>query len=272
MKRKTKDYLKLTKRVNSVLDLKRQIVGVKFIFSKEKFKKNDGPISKKKLSYCRMVKRASQGQNIKANFDNFSCFAGARALGIVDAEELYKSGAYYDGCGLYQDFATAKAATDAIEICEHNIYGVQVKPLKDFEQQPDIAIIITNSFNAMRFIQGYSHQYGPYTDFKMMGNQAICSECTAQPYKNDNISFSLLCAGARKSGFEQEEVGLGIKFEKFRDIVTGLCATVTPVEDNQNKKVIAKKLEINKINDIELIYNKNYGDQLRNYDLDLFLR
>ncbi|MGM0547782.1 MAG: DUF169 domain-containing protein [Bacillota bacterium] len=266
------DYSELIARINSVLELKRNIVGVKFIFNKEEFEKYGGADSKKKRSYCRMVKEAAEGQEITADFDNFSCFAGARALGIVELDEAYKSGAYYDGCGLYQDSATARAATDAIEICEHDLYGVQVKPLKDFKQRPDIIIIITNSFNAMRLIQAYSHQYGPYKEFKMLGNQAICSECTAQPYKNDNISFSLLCAGARKSGFKQEEVGLGIKSEKFEAIVAGLCATVTPVENNQNKKLIAKKLQINKIKDVELTYNKNYGDQLRHYDLDLFLR
>lgn len=271
MKLKNKDYLELTKRVDSILELKRQIVGVKFIFTKEEFEKNEGPTSKKKLSYCRMVKRASQGQNIKASFDNFSCFAGARALGIVEVEAAYKSGSYYDGCGLYEDLATAKKATNNIAICDHNIYGIQLKPLANFIQKPEIAIIVTNPFNAMRLVQAYTYKYGPHSNFKMMGNQAMCSECTAQPYQNKAISCSLLCAGARKSGFEQNEVGIGINFEKFEKIVAGLCSTVSPVENNQSKKIIKKKLKQNKINDIDITYNQNYGDKLRRYDLDLFL-
>lgn len=269
---KSIDYTELTARVNSVLEMKRKIVGVKFIHSEDEFSKAEAPNSKKKMSYCRMVKEASIGKKIKSNFDNFSCFAGARALGIVDVDEGYKSGAYYDGCGLYQDLSTAKDATNKITICDHSVYGVLVKPLEDFKLKPEIIIIVTNPFNAMRLVQGYTYKYGPYSDFKMMGNQAICSECTAYPYETDNISLSLLCAGARKSGFDQDEVGVGITLNKFRQMVDGLCSTVTPVENNQNKRVIEAKLKRNKINDVDITYNKNYGDKLRRYDLDLFLK
>ncbi|RAK11748.1 uncharacterized protein (DUF169 family) [Halanaerobium saccharolyticum] len=266
------DYSELTARVNSVLEVKRKIVGVKFIYNENEFDKAAATHSKKKMSYCRMVKEASNGKDIKSNFDNFGCFAGARALGIVDIDEGYKSGAYYDGCGLYQDLATAKEATDKITICNHSVYGVQVKPLEAFSLKPEIVIIITNPFNAMRLVQGYTYNCGPYSAFKMMGNQAICSECTAYPYETDNISFSLLCAGARKSGFDQNEVGIGITLNIFRQMVAGLCSTVTPVENNQNKKLIEKKLKTNKITDVGVTYNNNYGDKLRRYDLDLFLK
>lgn len=266
------DYSKLVTKINSVLEMKRKIVGLRFIFTEKDFNKIDIPTSKKKMSYCRMVKEASEGKNIKSNFDNFACFAGARALGIVEAGQKYKSGKYYDGCGLYQDLATAKEVTKKITICEHKVYGIEVKPLENFSQKADLVLIISEAFNAMRLIQGYTHKCGAYSSFKMIGNQAICSECTAYPYETNQLNFSLLCAGARKNGFAKTEVGIGITENKFRKMAAGLFATVNPVENNQNKKVIEQKLKANNIFDLEIIYNQNYGDQLRNYDLEEFLK
>ncbi|TDO90114.1 uncharacterized protein (DUF169 family) [Halanaerobium saccharolyticum] len=266
------NYSRIVTKINSVLEMKRKLVGVRFIFNEEGFAETNAPQPKSKMSYCRMVRKASTGGKMKVNFDNFGCFAGARALGIVEVDKGYAAGLYYDGCGLYQDLPTAKEATNNISICNHSAYGLEIKPLAEFDIDPQIIIIITNPFNAMRLVQGYTYNYGPYSAFKMMGNQAICSECTAYPYETNNISFSLLCAGARRNGFEKDEVGIGITANKFRGMVDGLFSTVTPVENNKNKKVIEKKLKENKISDISITYNHSYGDKLHRYDSNLFFK
>ena len=206
-----------------------------------------------------MVLRATEGQSVKANFDNFGCFGGARALGIVDLDEYYSSGRFFQVCGLYQDLATARDISEKMSICDHSIYGVTVKPLDKFNVAPDVVIVIANPRNAMRIIQGYSHFYGTKSDYKFVGNQAVCSELTARPYLENDINVSLLCKGPRTCGFLEHEMGVGIAYNKFSKIVEGICMTITPVENNVEKDVLIEKFKEKGIDDVRIIKDRNYG-------------
>lgn len=263
-------YTDAVKRANCVLDLKRRIVGVRFIFSKEDFEQANAETPKGKMPYCKMINRAMDGNGMKVDFDNFGCFAAARVLGIVDMDDWYVSGHYYGRCGLYQDMPTAKEVTDSISNCGHKAYGLEIMPLEEFEEEPHIVIIATNTFNAMRFVQGHAYKYGTHRGYKFMANQAMCAECTAHPYQTNDINISLLCVGTRKSGFNEDELGIGIPLTKFVDMVDGLCKTVTPAEPNRTKKIIEEKLNASGISDVEIIYNKNYGDGMHKHDFAYF--
>lgn len=263
-------YLDAVKKMNCVLDLKRRIVGVRFLFTREEFEEAEAEKPKGRMPYCKMINRAMEGKGLKADFDNFGCFSAARVLGIVDMDDWYTSGHYYGKCGLYQDMPTAKEITDNISNCNHKAYGVEVRPLDEFNMEPHIVVIATNTFNAMRLIQGHAYKYGTHKGYKFIGSQAMCAECTAHPYITNDINLSLLCVGTRRSGFNEDEVGIGIPLRKFGEMVDGLCKTVTPTEPNLRKKVIEEKLNKHKISGVEIIYNKNYGDGMHKYDFAYF--
>lgn len=263
-------YIDAVKKMNCVLDLKRKVVGVRFLFTKEEFESAQAPRQNGKLTYCKMINRAMDGSQIKADFDNFGCFAAARVLGIVNLDDWYTSGHYYGKCGLYQDMPTAKEVTDNISKCNHKSYGVEIMPLEKFDIEPHVVIIATNTFNTMRFIQGHAYKYGTHKGYKFLGNQAMCAECTAHPYATNDINISLLCVGTRKSGFNDDEVGIGIPFRKFLEVVDGLCKTVTPAEPNRRKKEIEEKLNEHGISDVNIIYDKNYGDGMHKHDFSYF--
>ena len=123
--------------------------------------------------------------------------------------------------------------------CSHKPYGVMVKPVEEYEEEPDVVLVVTNPYNGMRIMQAYTHVFGFNTAFKMAGNQAICSECTAFPFESNDINVSLLCSGTRfKAKWQDEEIAIGFPFNQFLPIVRGLYATLDPIEPNEKKAEI----------------------------------
>jgi len=259
-------YVDAVEKANCALELQRRIVGVRFLFSQEEFDRANAPKPSARFSYCKMVTKATQGKAMKVDVDNFGCFAAARVLGIVELDDWYTSGHYYGNCGLYEDFPTGKEVTDHMSMCGHKAFGLEIKPLEEFEIAPHVVITVSNPFSIMRLIQGYSYKFGTHDSYKFIGGQAMCSESTAQPYKTNDINISLLCAGARRSGLNEDELAVGITLAKFVAMVDGLCKTITPVETNARKKRIQENFDRVGISEISIIPNTSYGEAMHKYD------
>jgi uncharacterized protein (DUF169 family) len=206
-----------------------------------------------------MVRLATQGKALKASGNNLSCLAGARALGLKEIDAYHRSGQSGKKLGLYRDMPTAKRTRDGMSYCDHQAFGIMVKPLEDYDSEPDVVIIVSHPYNIMRIVQGYSYYSGIQSAFKMTGNQAICSESTAYPYLSNDINVSLLCIGTRhKAGWGDHELAVGFPISLFNKIVDGVMNTVNIMDSNKKKEVIEKKLLENKIDDLEIKYNFNY--------------
>ena len=255
-----KDESKTTiTKANCILALNRRIVGVKFLFTEEEFLQAEAKRISGKIHYCVMAKSAMAGNSIKAAAENFGCPGSARALGIMEPEEFFRSGRHYVRLGLYRDLTTAKQIRNNMTLCEHKAYGVVLKPLEEFSEEPDIVLIVADSYNSMRIVQGYTYSYGIYSSFKMSGNQAICSECTAYPFESNNINISVLCAGTRDAaGWTVDELGIGIPYNRFTAVIEGVYQTINPIEPNCNKEQIEEKLKKNGFSDLAIEFDKNY--------------
>jgi len=247
------------KKFNSALRLERRIVGVKFLFTDDEFAKADARKITGKIPYCVMVKAAMSGNGTKAAAENFGCNGAAKALGVVEPDELSLSGRFYRSLGLYRDLATSKNVQANTVFCTHKAYGVMVKPVEEFDEEPDVVLIVTNAYNGMRIVQGYTHIYGYNTSYRMSGNQAVCSECTAFPFEHNKINVSLLCAGTRfKAGWDDNELITGFPFNQFSSIVKGVIATLDLTEPNEKKAEIEKRFSEAALECPEINYNKNY--------------
>ncbi len=246
-------------RLNCALDLERKAIGVKFLHTEEEYHSANGKPMTVPINYCVMVRMATQGMALKARGNNLACLAGARALGLKEIDAYHRSGQNGKKLGLYHDMPTAKRTRDGMSYCDHEAFGIMVKPLEDYDSHPDVVIIVSNPYNIMRIVQGYSYYNGIQSAFKMTGNQAICSESTAYPYLNNNINVSLLCIGTRhKAGWDDHELSVGFPISLFNKIVDGIMNTVNIMDNNQKKEVIKKKLLENEIDDIEIKYDFNY--------------
>ena len=261
---------RLLEYANCALKLEHKIVAMKFLFTGEEFEAADVPKLSGKMSYCTMVIHAGEGESMKADIDNFGCFGGARALGIVDDDRYYLDGRFFEPRGLYQDLATAREVTSHIHRCSHRVKGVMVRPLEDFTEAPDVVIIVSYPRNIMRLIQGYTYHFGTAQGIKMVGNQAICAEATAHPYMENGMNISCLCNGPRTAGMKEHEMAMGIVFNRFERLIHGLCMTITAIEHNPRKEEIIKAFQEHNITDIPVRMSRNYGHPFFNRDYPHF--
>lgn len=240
--------------LDCILDLSRDIVGVKFIFTEEEFEHINIEQVKFKMSYCNTVRLASQGRSFKANLNHFFCKASARALGLMDVNDEIISGRLYYSFKMYNSVGIAKEVQKNVTYIDHKIYGIVVKPLQCFEEEADVVIMIVNPYQAMRIVQGYSYHYGIAKNIKLTGNQGLCSECTATPYENNDLNISLLCANTRLAAkWNDNEMGVGMPFHMFSTIAKGIIQTLNPSEPNSRKRKITEYAKEKEIDiDVEL--------------------
>lgn len=234
----------LGQRLSCAIDWPREIVGVRFLFTEKEFIEAKGVELKKPIYFCQMVRAATRGNAVKAAAEAHRCPAAIRCLGIIEPGEFHRSGQRAFGNGLYHDFNTAKYSRDRQTLCDHKAYGVLVKPLTQYDEtepKPHVVQIITNPYHAMRVIQGYTHFYGIYTNFKMSGLQAVCSESTAYPYMANDINISMMCGGTRMfAHWDDSEVDVSIPYSKFPLTVEGILRTMD-LEDPDDKKAVARE-------------------------------
>lgn len=244
--------------ITSALDIERTIVGVKYLKDKESFDDAYGKKPDNKMTYCVMVKVAMSNNALKVNLDNFSCIGSRNVLGLTEPLDSFISGDSGKKLGLYCDLNTSKIAANDLTRVDNIYYGMQIMPLKDFSEEPDVIIIVTSPYNAMRILQGYGYKYGIKKACSVSGNQAFCSELTAEPMVNDEVNFSMLCSGTRFwCGWENHEMGIGIPYKYFNDIVNGVMSTLNATEPISDKLRIIDKFEENNI-DLNVDTTKSY--------------
>lgn len=240
------------------LDLSRKAVGVKLIKTEAEFQTIDGVFPQKPIRYCQMVKGASAGHSIKANAGSFSCQSGPRVLGINPADEKNAHGENWAGLGLYSSRELSAQVREGLSYSQNPMYGVLVQPLEKYETAPDVIVIVANPYNLMRITQGYAYSYGMPGNINMLGNQAVCLECSARPFVTQDMNISLLCIGTRHlAGWGKDEMAAGIPASKFSGVVDGIYQTINIMEDDEGKKRIAKNFAEYGIS-FDMKYQYNY--------------
>lgn len=160
--------------------------------------------------------------------------------------------------GLYKDAGLSRTVWEGLVYLPQEYFGVTVAPVEKLSDFPDVVLIISNPYHAMRIVQGYAYSYGMPKSVNLIGNQAVCLECTARPYAVKDMNLSLLCIGTRhRAGWKDEEMAVGIPGEQFDDVVTGLMYTLNQMESDENKKKIEARLKARNI-PFAIRYGYNY--------------
>jgi uncharacterized protein (DUF169 family) len=234
----------LTAMTSALLTLERHIVGITFLSTQEEYKKRPAAPMRAKIAYCVAVKAAMAGKSIKLEAAFSGCNGGSRVLGFSPPSEPFRSGHLYQGFGLYQDLSVSKQVADTMTACDRPSFGILAQPLEHYtDDVPDVVILAVDARNAMRLVQGYTYSHGSQPLFKLTGNQAICSECTAYPLKMERMNLSMLCSGTRYlARWKDHELAIGLPFSQFAATVDGLLRTADAVELDAAKHSIREKL------------------------------
>ena len=248
--------------LETLLDLPRRPVGIHFLITKEAYDAFPAVEPKNRMSYCTMVRKASQGIMQKAHLGHMACGGGAAALGLSEPTEEMKDGTRRLKQGAYLDLGVCRKMSKNMVYCCHKAYGVGIAPLGECDVEPDVVIIICNPFNAMRIAQGYAYRSGHLKDICFSGMQAICQECTSRPFETDSINLSMMCSGTRMlAGWKKAELGIGMPYHLLEQVIEGLKSTVNPLERNKEKEKIALRMEERGLlGQLDIVMNKNYDD------------
>ncbi len=247
--------------IESYLDLSRKPVGIKFFFDKNEFDNFEVPQRDRKVTYCNSVQLASKGNSMKLTKENQSCPNGAMALKMKDIPEPMASGKGRFSKGIYHNLETSKSISDEMLFLKEEPAGIVVMPLENFKENPDVVIVVGSSYNVMRMIQGHGYFNGYTTNLRTVGLQAVCQDLTTYTYNTKDINISLLCPGTRLvADWQADEIGIGIPFEKWYEVVEGVKETANPFERNKNKEGIEKRLKERGLDSSGIKFNENYDD------------
>lgn len=249
----------VAKKAYAFLTLQRHIVGVKFLYEQDDYLAIKGVEPRVPIAYCQAVKAATAGNSVKLVDKTSGCAGSSRALGFVKPAADYYTGESGMKLGLYAEQEVARSVANDLSICTRPLYGLAIKPLEDFEVEPDVVLLVTNTREAMRVLQGYTYVYGMHKAFPMTGNQAVCVECTTYPFLQQSINLSMFCSGTRhKAGWKDSELAIGMPYKQFVGVVQGLQGTVNAIERNGRKAEIERTLRADNLLDMEVTYGKTY--------------
>lgn len=253
------DIKELNSKLNILVRQTRQPVGVRIVMSREEYDSFDAVEPVKPLMYCRAVKAAGAGHPVKITRALGGCNGSNRALGLTEPDPSFWTGESGKKLGLYKDESVAASVAHDNPILPPVTYGIVAMPLSCFETEPDVIILVTNSREAMRILQGYTYVYGLTHGLNMSGNQAVCVESTVTPISTQELNVSMLCSGTRHHArWNDGEVMTGVPFSKAEGLVEGLIGTVNAIEYDDRKKEIEEGFKLNGYEDIGIIYGKTY--------------
>lgn len=253
-------------RLKSALSLNREIVGVKFIDYKEDFDSLDVEMPDKKGPFCYLVREAMEGNVLKIDDSIITCDYSKYALGIIKPDSAIKEGRSFCHGGLYESNSIAKDIVDSMCYSEYKIHGVLLGPLRLMEDA-DIVIIVDYAETMMRVMQSYAYKYGNPENLSFFGNQAMCADLVAKPYKNNDINMSLMCKGMRSYGrFDKGELGVGLPISMFDSLADGAVKTINPVNTAKEKKDILDSKPDDLDLGVDIDYDESYGIRLKEYD------
>lgn len=249
----------LVDKMRLVLNLKRRIVGVKFIFIEEEYNDYKMEVYPFKGAVCGIVAQALKGNTYKAKCESFSCTGGRECLGLTSVASYVRAGKRFDEFRLYEDLAISRQVQEDLCYLDQKIYGLVAGPLEELEDS-DVVLYLCDGWQMMRTIQGYTYHHGMAKNIGMIGNQGICSDLIARPFYKNDLNISCLCAGARTSTKAEDwEIGVGMPIHLFRDIAKGILITLNPATNEIKKKELKERMDQQDKYHFDIEFGKMYG-------------
>ncbi|MGM0771032.1 MAG: DUF169 domain-containing protein [Halobacteriota archaeon] len=168
------------------------------------------------LLYCEMITKAREGEVFIASSQR--CPPGKYVLG----ESENRPDGYYLNSGRYTDKETASnAASNLPRVCRDYDH-IKIEPLSNNNGTFDVMILYLRPEKVMRIVQAMAYNDGKRLNIDTFGAASICGDCTVLANEN-GIGLSYGCKGSRKhSGYSDDEIPIGIRFDKAEKIENGL--------------------------------------------------
>jgi uncharacterized protein (DUF169 family) len=168
-------------------------VGVTFLASAG----NDGRVGND-YRLCQAVMEARKGKRVVLHKENISCPAAAAALGLKPLPKQLQDGTMLCGYGIFKTKDAAIRVMDAMPRLAPGQYAaVEVKPLEDCEEIPDVVVLEDEVEKLMWVALAYLNEEGGRLDFSTSILQAACVDSIVLPFLSGRINMSFGCYGCR---------------------------------------------------------------------------
>lgn len=166
---------------------------------------------------CQLVMRARKGESLILTKDEISCPAAAAALGFKPLPKNLQDGTMLQGYGIFRYKEAAIKVMNEMPRLEMGIYeAVAAKPLKDWDENPDVIVIEDEVEKLMWIALAYLNEEGGRLNMSTSILQAVCVDSVVLPYKSQKINMSFGCYGCRDAtDAKPNEAILGIPFSKL---------------------------------------------------------
>lgn len=250
---------KEAEKLYALLQLTNRVVGVKFVYTKEEYDAVAANECVRPIAYCCAVRAATKGHSVKITKESSGCEGSNKSIGFVQPPEDFFNGNAGKRLGLYKTEEIAAKVSQTVPMMPMGTYGIVAKPLECFEQEPQIALIVCNAREMMRVIQGYTYTYGLADWLSFSGNRAVCVESTVTPILTDRINVSVMCGGTRfRAKWSDNDMIIGIPISQLSGVVDGILQTVNPMEMDERKREIERRLSMTGNLSIDVVYGKTY--------------
>ncbi len=200
--------------IREILEMASYPVGVKLLPEPTEIK----AVRVKGLRYCQALMMARRGDHVVLGKDDIGCAASASVFGFKPLPENYKNGDQAVKIGVAKDKKVGGNIYQEFSL--NGIEEVYLFPLETAEIKPDVVIFEDTVESLMWIVLAYVNiSNGERVKFSSAVLRATCLDCTAIPYQNECMNFSLGCYGCRMAtDIEDGEALVGLHFKYFEQI------------------------------------------------------
>lgn len=229
-------FLNIAETLKQSVDLEYEPVGVKFY---ETYSQNEIPKAEDHRM-CQLIMRARKGENLILTKDEISCPAAAAALGFKPLPKNLQDGTMLQGYGIFRDKESAiKVMNDMPRISQGTFEAVQAKPLKDWEENPDVIVIEDEVEKLMWIALAYLNDEGVRLNMSTSILQAVCVDSVVLPFLSQKINMSFGCYGCRDAtDAKPNEAILGIPFAKLEMVFENIKYLKSKAIDRSRAKQV----------------------------------
>jgi uncharacterized protein (DUF169 family) len=226
----------ISDKIVNIVRLKSQPVGIKF-YEDDSIQEHFDTID---CRFCQAVMEARKGKSIIINKDNIACPAAAAAFGLKPLTEQLKNGKTLQGYGIFSELEVGQKVMQTMPRFEQSRFNsVLVKPLKDFDEAPDVIIVEDEVEKLMWLALSYLNEEGGRLEFSTSILQAVCVDACVLPYLSGKINMSFGCYGCRDAtDVKSGEAVLGFPYSKLEMVLNHLDYLNTQAIDRSRAKKV----------------------------------
>ncbi|WP_370571713.1 DUF169 domain-containing protein [Methanomethylovorans sp.] len=215
--------VELSEKLVKILNLRYEPVAVKLIKKGQHLP--EGFIEPaNNIRHCQSIMRARKGESFIIPAEKHACVVGASSLGLVTMPPKVKAGEFHANIGLFECAdAAANMISQRFELEENSTIATVVGPLKDFEFEPDVVVLVDVPETLYWLVPAATFFEGGRQAFSTAAFQATCVDSTIIPLLTGKMNMSLGCFGCRRStDIKNDEMIAGIPYVNLEKMVEAL--------------------------------------------------